>query len=117
MGAGVLSRDGSLLALVHDLWYPGEPQAAIIDVTDTPRVVSLISDGTTKNFQKLAFSPDGSRLAVSLSEQPTVRVYRVADGALLNSVDVPNQRAVAWLNDVTLLIGGKTLTAWSLPEI
>lgn len=110
---GVLSRDGKLAAAGHDLRRPDEPQAIIVRL-DEPSAPVVITDGTTRGVAQLAFDPTATWLALRLAGCPGVRVHRVSDGAVLGQVPVPGQQALAWLEDSTLVIGGKTLTRWSV---
>ncbi|MEQ8459393.1 MAG: hypothetical protein RLO52_40390 [Sandaracinaceae bacterium] len=112
MGNGVLSPDGKLAAVVHDLWRPGEPQALIIRVDEPGAEPVTISDGTAHQVANLAFNSDGSLIAASLTERPDVRVYSARDGSVVGETQMPKHGALAWLDTETLLVGGPTLTAW-----
>jgi hypothetical protein len=41
-----------------------------------------------------------------------VLVYRATDGVLVAEIAVPRPRALAWLDPVTLAVGGPTLSLW-----
>ncbi|MBN4049535.1 hypothetical protein JYT86_00595 [bacterium AH-315-N03] len=114
MGSAVLSGDGCLAAVVHDLWRDDEPQALIVRVDALEQEPVLIADGTSRHVDQLAFSPAGTMIALRLTERPEVRVHRSSDGIVMAELEVPNHRAIAWLDDSTLLVGGDTLTGWSL---
>lgn len=111
MGSAVLSRDASLTAFVH---HAGEPQAVIVRNDDLDAGPVFISDGTRRYVRQVTFSPDGSKLAVKLSEDPEVRIHASSDGSLLETAQVEDGRAIAWLDSTTLLVGGDSLTAWKI---
>ena len=110
----VLTRDGRLAAVTHDLWHEGEAQAAIFRVDALDAEPLLISDGTRRHVAQLTFSPDGSRLALRLGESAEVRVHSTCDAACVGKTDVPGLSAIAWRDDRTLLVGGAGLSAWTV---
>ncbi|MEM9070969.1 MAG: hypothetical protein AAGE52_20835 [Myxococcota bacterium] len=130
VSGGVLSRDGRLSAVAHHA-RGDEPQALIYS-TDSPMRAAEIAD--PRAIAQLDFSPSGAFLAALLPEpaatilrrdergklvafdDPTpaaVRVYRSADGSVVGEIPNPNARTLAWLDDETLLLGGRTLSAWT----
>jgi hypothetical protein len=114
MGPCAIADDGSRVAVVCDRRRAEEAQVMLLRSENLTVPPVLISDETRRNVEHACFSPDGSMLAVSLSESPCVRVHRTEDGALVGETMLAGQRAIAWLDRRRLLIGGETLSVWSV---
>jgi hypothetical protein len=114
MGPCAISDDGAWVAVCCDRWRAHEHQVMLLRSDDLASPPVLISDDTTRNAAQVSIAPDGSAIAVSLSESPCIRVHRMRDGRLLGETMVPGQRAIAWLDTSRLLIGGDALSVWSL---
>ena len=135
MGNAVLSPDGRRVAVVHDLRRGDEPQAVVLATEASSKAIE-ISDGTIRHVAELAFNPSGDLIALRVldanatasqlvrgpdgklvrkpfTDGPEIRVHRTSDGALAAKGENLGPRAMAWLDDTTLLLGGDTLSTWS----
>ncbi|MEM9074951.1 MAG: hypothetical protein AAGE52_41020 [Myxococcota bacterium] len=122
---GVLSRDGTRAAVENDCGGRHDPQLILLRTNDLDGQRVGPRDGTHRSPEELAYSPSGEHLAALFrvpgvpfrdadSELPPVaRVYRSEDGSVVGEIPNPNARTIAWLDDETLLLGGRTLSAWT----
>lgn len=114
MGSSVLSRDGRLAAVVHHAWRPEEPRVVIIRVDALEAEPVQLLDPELENVEQLAFNADGSLLAVRISESSEIRIHGTTDGRLVTALSCPGHRAIAWQDSSRLLVGGETLSAWTI---
>jgi len=106
LAAAAGSRDGRRLALSD-----GSAAVLLVDAR-TGGTTMLSSD---EPVARLAFSPDGSRLAAS--GEKGVRVWTTADGRLAASFQAPGDRGLAFSRDSRALLtcgGSAAARAWTL---
>ena len=80
------SRDGALIA--ESMYFGTDSSATIWDAVSATKRVSLPGDG--KNVWAIAFSPDGSRVALT-NNAHQLRVFDSSSGALLATLEGVNE--------------------------
>ena len=113
----VLSPDGARVAVAcGEPLGKSQPQDKAVRVLDVARAtVTLTLKGMRRRATDLAFSPDGSQLAVA--GDSVVRVFELTKGKALATLGDEDDLGVAWRTDDELLTLGaaKGLRAWSMP--
>lgn len=117
MAAGRLTGFAALAALLAaSAPYPvaraqdASPPAAVGAVL-SERPIASLGEGRRPGFdcrcEALAFSPDGTRLAVGNQSTQTVEIHAVADGRILARTEEHDPYSLAWApSGIQLLIGG-----------
>ena len=115
------SPAGTLVAAVErdystDMEQPIILPATIREATTGQLVQTLPVNEEWYSFSQIAFSPDGSLVAVASGD---VRVFRVSDGGLVTQLSVEYASKVSFSADSKLLLTegwGDYINVWQLPD-